>query len=418
MLMRSVIPMVLLVGVLGLLVYGFFALMEPYEESVDRGWGKAALLNPYLAIEQFGSAMNMRVASSYNFASLKSLPDGGTVFISNTGDVLTHRNVEKLVAWMQSGGHLIVAAPYYDEDNPDMLLQIYGVRKLVVEDEGAIVDQDIKLSETLENINAQESDAQQSGNGQVCEIENLAQDELTALTFNGVKSALQVHFSAASKLDHAYLHSNDDSQYSGVKPSYWAGDKFGTHFMQFNVGDGMLSVLSDKTIWQSERAGQFDHAYLFWMLSDSDTDTVILYGASMPSVFYLLWHHAAELIVICALWLLAWIYYRSRRFGPMRGINVAVRRSMAEHIRASAEYLWRYGEGEQLLALARQDLQQQMQRLPAINTLSTTDVWQLMSERSGVAINKVAAALATARSGNEREFAVLMSTIQKIRNSI
>ena len=415
--MRKAIPVILLVLLVGLTVYAFFSLMEPYTENMDVGWSKAAKRNPYLAIEQFGRAMGFSVSSSNNFASLKSLPDQGTVFISDTGEVLTRRNVDSLISWMRSGGHLIVAAHRYSKDSPDLLLEKFGVRNIKPKTDRKADKKEIKLSDALEQARQRQLAGKPISKD---DAKQIPEQDISLLSFKGVKPRLRIHFLPYTVLDHPFLHSKPkDKPKSTYNPSYWAGDSHGVHFMQFDVGDGMLSVMSDKTIWQSDRAGELDHAFLFWMLDNPGADTVLLYGATMPSIFVLLWKYASEVVVVSLMCLLAWLRYRSKRLGPVRDTTVSARRSMSEHIRASAEYLWRHGEAMQLLTFARQDLYRMMlQRIPAVDSMNDNDRNQVLSERSGLMVNAVAAIMDKNDVANESEFITLISGIQKIKKTI
>ena len=37
--------------------------------------------------------------------------------------------------------------------------------------------------------------------------------------------------------------------------------------MQFEVGEGLLTIVTDPSIWTSYRIDKYDHAYLLWILS-------------------------------------------------------------------------------------------------------------------------------------------------------
>ncbi|KLD68954.1 hypothetical protein Y886_43930, partial [Xanthomonas hyacinthi DSM 19077] len=54
------------------------------------------------------------------------------------------------------------------------------------------------------------------------------------------------------------------------------------------------------------------------------------------------------------LMLLAWLWSRTQRFGPLLASPAGDRRSLLEHVRASGEHLFRYGKAALLYTAMRQ----------------------------------------------------------------
>lgn len=404
-----------------LLIYGFLLIIEPYEESKDLGWDKNALRNPYLAAEQFISNTGINVTSSNNFDKLKQLPPNGTVFISNAAEVLTKQRVNKLINWIKDGGHLIIAAPIHNKNRPDVLLSIFNVENNYVEkdeDENKTTLENKKLSEQLEAIN-ERIKREKPAKSKEEDKPHIPKDEITNLSFTNLDTKLQIHFSPKSSLSHPQFYVKDGEKIEGYIPNYWASSEFGTHFMQFSVGDGLLSVLSDKTIWESSKIDSLDHAHLLWLLSGNNTEVVILYGAKMPSIFYFIWKYAFELVISFCVWLLAWIVFRGRRFEQIRTDKETARRSISEHIKASADYLWRNKKANSLLEPARADIIRRVQHLyPTFSGKNKNEQIKLICNHSNLSIEQVKLAINKQCNNDEDEFRNIIIYLQVIRNTL
>ncbi|MDH5572186.1 MAG: DUF4350 domain-containing protein [Gammaproteobacteria bacterium] len=391
--------------------------MEPYEETKDYGWDKKALQNPYLAAEQYLHKLGMPVISSNSFEKLKHLPEGGTVFISNGSKVLTAKRVDKLLQWVNNGGHIIIAAPVYNKDKPDALLTKFNVENHPVENnKKSKVKGQKKLSTRMEELNKlngiKNYNADKLDN-------NIPDDEITRLKFTDLDTDIEINFSPKTHLTHPALYADDNDTLTEPTPSYWIGSEYGVHFMQFDVGDGLLTVISDKGIWDSHNIGTLDHAYLIWTLSNHFSEVILLYGAQMPSIFNFFWKYAFETILSGSIFLLAWLIFKGRRFGKIHPQTSGAHRSIAEHIQASSNYLWRNRKFEQLLQPVRQDVIQHLHKyFPSYSYLDHNEKIHLISEHTKIDTEQIELALMNSSDNNSQDFQHIMSTLQKIRNAI
>ncbi|HEY9051291.1 MAG TPA: DUF4350 domain-containing protein [Gammaproteobacteria bacterium] len=417
--MKNKLPLILALVVIALLTYSFFYLFESYEEQEDLGWDKKARRNPYLAAEQFLTRVSIPVTSSDNFDKLIQLPPKGMVFISNSSQTLTRKRVDKLLEWVEQGGHLIVAAPVYDKDEKDFLLSRFEVenRKISKADESEPVEQP-RLSEQLEKINKDILDNKQKDK-EKNEQNNIDEAEVTTLRFNDLETSVRMHFSPESELTHPSFYRKEDAKSGEMEPTYWAGSEYGVHFMQFDMGYGLLSIISDNSIWKSNRIDVLDHAYLLWLLSNKNSEVVLLYGANMPSIFSFIWQYAAEMVLVMGLLLIAWLLYRSRRFGPVRQFTQAAHQSMAEHIRASGEYLWRDRKYELLIEPLRNEIRNRIQmHFPHFFQLNQKQQIELIQEHSSLPVDRIDSAFNRDINGDESEFMNIIIDLQKIRNTL
>ncbi|HSC66260.1 MAG TPA: DUF4350 domain-containing protein, partial [Cellvibrio sp.] len=128
------------------------------------------------------------------------------------------------------------------------------------------------------------------------------------------------------------------------------------HLASFDVGEGSVTVTSDNYIWTNQRVDCHDHAYGLWQLVNPKGRVWFLVNQDAPSLAALLWRHASYGVLAALIALALWLWAKSLRFGPVLAIEQTGRRSLAEHIYASAMLLWRKQEHPQLLQLLRREI--------------------------------------------------------------
>ncbi|MFC6840717.1 DUF4350 domain-containing protein [Xanthomonas theicola] len=80
----------------------------------------------------------------------------------------------------------------------------------------------------------------------------------------------------------------------------------------------------------------------------------LVYAAELPSLWRTLFTRGWPAWLPALLMLLAWLWSRMQRFGPLLASPAGDRRSLLEHVRASGEHLFRYGKASLLYAAMRQ----------------------------------------------------------------
>ncbi len=105
----------LLVGLA--LCLGAFLFTQNYAIVKDRVWvgmSGEARVNGLLAARMLLTRMGARVQESSDLARLDKFPLGGTIFLAADRSELDPPTATRLLAWVQDGGHLVVAVerPY------------------------------------------------------------------------------------------------------------------------------------------------------------------------------------------------------------------------------------------------------------------------------------------------------------------
>lgn len=459
---KSIIVVVLVSLLAG---YLFYTLFEYYEEQIDSGWGQEALRNPFLAVQRFSEQKGAYIESADSHLKLSELNRFDTLFLAQSGQVLSDDKLDELLDWVERGGHLVVAAQKAIDWENDRLFEFFEIstlettfeddsidddffKELIHEDEeeisppsnaGSEVDAEAEeknkterqaekrdIGKTLRKLNeeiikqgalAKAEKEQQSYREKVAVYEkSVPDDELTLLSFNGVSESLTVRINPAIALSHPSM--DDESWAANYQLNYARGSDYGIHFMQLGMGAGVVTVLSGSDLFQSDIVARFDHAY-FWRLLIGDGAIGLLYGTNMPSLWFMLTTYMPEFIYVFSVFFVFWTWFSLRRFGPLREEIITVRRSASEHISASAGYLWRGGWQVTLLKPVRDDIAQQAERkLSGFAHADDTQKASMLAQVSDVPQATVVSALKSGTKHNEESFYKTVQILQRIRESL
>ncbi|WP_444920363.1 DUF4350 domain-containing protein [Microbulbifer sp. CnH-101-G] len=432
----------LLIGIALLLCAGlvwlFLTFFERYTEEKDRGWGAEARRNPFLAAEQYLSGVGLEPQQAENISVLNTLPVDATLFIASSSQVYNPQRVEELLQWVRGGGHAIVVARTegfdFEEgrsEERDWLLEALGVSML--EGHGdyyfehplqPLLGEDAELKpeqspgEALREYNRR---IEEGLEGELAESEkekprnpDVDPEDLITLPTAGGNEA-QLHFDASHLLYHPGIEDNTIEGAPVFFAKVWRDDE-GVPFMQFAQGEGVITLMTDSTMWQSHRIGHFDHAYFLQLLAGSG-DFVFLTRPRFDSLGFLARKYAAEFFISGLLALLGWLILRARRFGPLQPSPEIARRSLLEHISACGHYYWRDDQCQRLLRGQREEL---LRRLGATDASSSAR--QTLSKRLSATTNlsehSIIASLWGKPATSEESFTEQMRTLQRIEAAL
>ena len=329
---------------LGLVGWGFYWSIEFYEETEESGWSIDALRNPYLAAQKFMMKAGIEVTDVDSLNRLDELSGLGTLFFSDANQVQTPRQLAQVMDWLGQGGNVIYTADQVSDDD-DMLLREFSVevdwREFDTEDE----DKDKPLSETLRDYNRQI----EAGKSREEIAQSLGAEEivLTRVEFADDIGDVEVAFDDARILLHPYI--SDTESVIEPRPISWSYSEYGVHMMQFEVGNGLLTIISDPGIWTSYQIDQYDHAYLLWLLSSDEGNFAILRSVLRDSIWALTRQNASEVLIAAGLLILIWIWRTGYRFGRLVPRNLPYSRALGEHFSSVSHYLWHRRQGQYLV---------------------------------------------------------------------
>jgi len=341
----------LVVGLIlfGLIGWALYASIEFYEETEQSSWSADALRNPYLAAQNFMDESGIDVTDVDSLVKLDELTQVDTLFFSDANQVQSQRQLERIMNWLDLGGNVIYTANSVAHGE-DLLLREFEVKVDWREYETEQETEEKPLSDTMREYNRQIE--QGKSREDIARSLNDAEVSLTRVSFDDAIGDIEVAFDNDKILSHPYIA---DSEYDsdGHLPFSWSLSDHGIHMMQFEVGSGLLTIISDPGIWTSYRIDQYDHAYLLWLLSSGEGRFAILKSVLRDSLWVSMMSYATELLIAAGIVVLFWIWRTGYRFGRLLPRDLTRRRALGEHFSSISYYLWHRRQAEYLVAALR-----------------------------------------------------------------
>ncbi|WP_025854783.1 DUF4350 domain-containing protein [Pseudomonas sp. CHM02] len=379
----------LLACLLGAATYYAWSKAIPYDEVVDRGPSPEALANPYLAAEHFLRQQGLAVEHANSLERLATLPakDNSLLLLGERSN-MSPRQVEQLLGWARSGGHLLlVAEALWDEEtgkSGDLLLDRLHIHQT--------------LSEEPEQL---APSSKKPRTKKAPDLTKLYVDNETAPAYFSFDTDFNL-------IDPKHL-----AQFS-------ANSARSSHLMQLDLGEGSVTVITDSDLWKTLNIGKHDNAWLLWYLNQG-TAVTLLFNSDFDDLFTLLMRYFPQaLVALIALVALA-LWQAGMRQGPIRPPASSARRQLQEHLKASADFLLRRsGQGTLLHALQRDVLRAARRRHPGFERLDNTEQWRVLEHLTHQPSHVISQALGPlpAKRLSSADFSRQVACLQTLRNAL
>lgn len=372
-------PMRIGLGLLGVLIVAlgvgwFLHTHERVDETVDLPPRGEAAYNPLYALRESLIAAGVP-AQSRQRLQLPRVPLGprDTVLLYSEPRALLPSEVESLLAWVDGGGHLLVrtALPRRSAETPRAwdLLERLGVRN---------VDGRTRCEPLLVTG--------QAGHVEFCR-------------------------------GRRFLLIDAEPQLS------WGdGGEDGLVFARLARGAGTVDVLADFDFMRNAELRDVPHSQLTRQLLAPNwgAGTVhLVYAASVPPLWLQIltrgWMAWGPLLLA----LLAWLWMRTQRLGPVLPAPPVARRALLEHVRASGEHLVRYGRTTPLYNAVRAAFFDRLRRRdPLAAALEGEAGIEAIAARTGVAPRDVRQALQAPPPDDATAFRQRIARLIQMRNNL
>ena len=228
-------------------------------------------------------------------------------------------------------------------------------------------------------------------------------------------AAIQTNTAADSTTGNTEENKNTKTKYA---PFYWIGSQQGVHLMQFVVGDGIITVVSDASIWDSHQLARLDHAFLLRSFGFRK-NSLILYGIAMPSIMKLAWKKFPEFIITLSLLIVFCLWQKAVRVGPIKQFNHTSRRSIMDSILGLASYQHKRKKYSRLLQPVIADILLLANRhLSGFADANQTKKEILMSEHTGLSQNAIAQAMNSEAVQDDDAFQETITLLRTIRKTL
>jgi hypothetical protein len=398
----------LIILAMALLALGAILLLsrlEPYEETIDQGPSPEALANPWLAAEHFLRQRSIEVDVA---ESIHNLPppeqQSHTLLLLDSRENMTPAQVERLLRWTRSGGHLVfVAEQLWDESRKrsgDLLLDRVQIHQMLTKDLG---DQDVPIT------SAQPRSAQIPLRIAAPSRPEPGWPELTRLYLENEQAPAYMSFDTRFHLEDPQDHAQS-----------WANSAEATHMLQMLYGDGLITVLTDADLWKNRSISKYDNAWLLWYLTQ-DSKVTLVARTAHDNLFTLLMRHFPHLLMVLALLIGLSLWRAGMRRGPVHPPAETARRQLTEHLRASAEFVRRYSGHQSLVRALQADIQRSARvRHPGFESLVVADQWQVLARLTRQPTSVISQALRPrpAQRMSSADFQRQVAHLQTIRNAL
>ncbi len=202
----------------------------------------------------------------------------------------------------------------------------------------------------------------------------------------------------------------------------WGDEEQGYVYARVPHGRGMVDVLGDFDFLDNDALKDASHVALARQLLAPNyrAGTVhLVHAAQMPSFWWVLLRESWMAWLPLLLALVAWLWRRAQRFGPLLPSPAAERRSLLEHIVASGEHVYRYGYGHVLHEAARNAFLARLRRRdPRAAALAGETQALLLAQRFAMNPADVRDALSTPPVRDHAAFRSRIATLVRMRNSL
>jgi len=326
---------------LAFILWGF-SRIEYVERTVHTGFQGAAARNPLLAIgrlaERYGATTHTIPAYS------KPPQSGATLVFAASRHWLSSEQNEALLDWVRTtGGHLIIS--------PQQLQRMGRKDDAIPQD--PLLD---SLRISVKYLDEKQSPEAEKAPEEVLNAFLELLHYINKLETRTIELPDGVHLRAGfdSRVQLEYhLDSENDGNWHISDPSA----NNARYALSQVFGKGRITVLTNLDFIDNYKIGENDHAALFVYLTSlaKGQDIWFVYGTDVPALWRWAVDHAWAVLIAAALLLIIWLWAISRRFGPLLPARSVDRRSIVEHVAASARYLWRCKQGQALYRILCND---------------------------------------------------------------
>lgn len=400
--------------------------LRPVDTLINEGPTLEVLQNDYLAAGKFLEGRGIEVEHRSYPAKVDSLPQDASLLLTSI-DYLEGRQDKALalLEWVDSGGRLIWQYSPQMADSP--LAQLLGITHHRYEgareqetslNEPADQDRATSLIETLQEKQAADEDPQPAPTEQVRLSLNRQESQAESGDISSLETPAGLQLQSLIETWFA-LALNDDSEafefWSELRAQSVAGER--VDLMNFRLGQGQVTVVSDAGIWSNDRIGLFDHALLLdWLVQDSQQLYIQRY-TRWPKLTELIRDNAAEAALVIFLLLIFWLLGKARRFEPMVSARNVQRRSLGEHVEAVADFHHQQRQFDVLLGpLRRQVLKRASRYHVGFDQLDEQAQHRLIADWASLPAEEVQWAMQHRESVSQTDLVRIVNLLHKLRN--
>jgi hypothetical protein len=190
--------------------------------------------------------------------------------------------------------------------------------------------------------------------------------------------------------------------------------------MQLNHGLGSIIVVTDADLWKTPAIDQYDNAWLLWYLT-ADTHVTLLFNTDHDNLLTLLLRYFPQALVALIALIGVWFWQVGVRHGPVLEPAPRARRQLQEHLRASADFLFRRKGRDHLLHVLQLDILRRVRRRhPGFEQLGIAEQWQVLARLTGQSTRAISQVMSPRPKQrlSSGEFSRQVAHLQILRNTL
>jgi hypothetical protein len=183
------------------------------------------------------------------------------------------------------------------------------------------------------------------------------------------------------------------------------------------IGRGNVTIINAEP-FKEEATLCGDNALLFVRATQLHAGDQIefLSEAGGSSLLQLIWKYGAPVVMLLAAAIVLWLWRSGVRFGPLVAVPDPARRSLAEQIRGTGQFMMRFGGGRALHAAAMRALDETAaRRIPHYERLSGEVRITKLAPLTGMGAAELSVALDRAIGRNPHELRKAIATLELAR---
>ena len=395
------VTILLTVSVIGLIVW-ICANLSFKEVQVRVPLSGEAARNPFYAAIRLSQELGAEAAWERVFTAP---PADSVILLSSWNWSLSRARRERIQQWVEAGGRLIVDDSLIGD--LDEFEKWSGVGRLEPEyDDEDMEEEEEEVEEPVEETPAVEQDAAPDDNSFTAGI---FEPDCTMLSENGSTRQLEVCGIDVSR-----------SLTSSRKILWSLRDGENIHAVRTAVGKGSVTVINASPF----RFRDFlmgDHPRLFVALSELRRGDTLMFltEEDRASLLSLMWRFGAPAVLLLAAAIFLALWRSIPRFGPSAAPTTAVRRSLAEQIRGTAQFALRFGGGEALhTATVRALRDAAVRRFPSYDRMSSAERVAALAKASGVSGDDIGPALHYSGHRSSHELRNAIAILETVRRRL
>lgn len=356
-----------------------------------------ARINPLYGMQTILRERGLKVQTQAQFRAEGLPAQPGLVVMSADLRSLSQSASEALLDWVEGGGQLLVALPASDGGRAPLL----GHFDLWTQDSRACIDWKYPPPPA-----AQKAAKRARGSTPVLpSLEELF--DTSRSLFNEDRWCGSHRLQLGDDID----ESDFDWLYGNASDGWLLA--------RLTHGGGQITFASQLDFLHTRPLRVHANAAFAWQLLApalaAEPEVLLVYAADLPPLHVLIVRHGWPILLPLLLGLLAWMWMRSQRFGPLQPEVATPRRALREHLRAAAELALRRRQGSALLKPLRQRVLQAVALSePEIAALPARELAQALAAKHSLSPIAVEQALFDIRIERPAALADAVRTLHRL----